>query len=100
MHSIMGKQIGTSHMQPMQEALHSYPGLIIALHISFSQRLFNHLFRLDEPLCSFCDEGFERPGREATATHVGEQFSGSCIGQQLALEQIEGDPFEHRSILY
>ena len=61
MHRIMGKPIGTSHMQPIQEALHSYPGLIIALHIGFSQRLFNHLFRLNEPIGSFGDEGLQRP---------------------------------------
>src|ERR1700752_4809409 len=41
MDCIMGKPIGTSHMQPVQDALHADPCLIIALHIGLAQSLFN-----------------------------------------------------------
>ena len=36
MHGIMGKLIGARHMEPMQEALHTYSGLVIALHLGFA----------------------------------------------------------------
>ncbi len=78
--SVMGQCLGTCRMQPMQHALHPYPRLIGSHHFCCLQGLLDLLFHLDEPICSFCDEGFQRPGREATATHVGEQFSSSCIG--------------------
>src|SRR5947209_10751018 len=98
--SVMGQGLGPCRMQPMQDALHPDPRLIGSHHFCGLQGLLDLLFHLDEPICSFCDEGFERPGPEATATHVGEQFSGSCIRQKLSIAQIEGGPFEHRSILH
>src|SRR5258708_13971013 len=43
MDRIMGKPIGTSHMQPVQDALHSGPGCIMPLHLGFAQRSYIHL---------------------------------------------------------
>src|SRR6266702_789417 len=100
MTGVVGECFSTCRVQPMQHPLHSHPRLIGSHHFCCAQGLLDLLFRLDESVCSFCDEGFQRSRREVATTHVCEQFSRSCIGQQLFIQQIHSDPFEHWSILH
>lgn len=64
MNGVMGKRVGTYHMQPVDSPEDADACLIRSIDFCRSQGLLDLLFRFNKPICSFGDERFSCSGRE------------------------------------